>query len=333
MIIDKVRSQASQAACDPGVAVSWINLGEGVIEHYAANADRARSKWERSRAVAKSLGLREVVAISGAWLALSGYLAEDIELFKNASIESIIFSDEENYSAISRVALNVALCFHYGDETSSARAWYTRCRLAAVRDGDESTLAALMHSMAWMSVSSRRNHALMEGGRVVESDLLSITAETVRSYESLVGAKNLPAMTPLLFAQDCLLEGKYEAVIEIIDEHCAAACSQGFERLAPGLLADRAYCLASIGRLLEAKNDAMKADEMTTEGLHSDDLAVYHFRLAATFALLEITARSRHHSEKAIEARNRLTSFKKEMIDTARAIDAISANNSAFEIR
>lgn len=330
--IDKVRLYASQVAYDSGAAVCWINLAEGIIEHYSANTGKARSKWERSRAVAQSLGLREVAAIASAWLALSSYLAENIESFESRSIESIRFSDEENYSAVSRVSLNVALCFHYGDDISSARAWYTRCRLAAVRDGDEATLAALMHSMGWMSVSSKRNQVLMEGGRVAQGDLLSITAETVKSYESLVGAANLPAMTPLLVAQNCLLEGKYEVAIEIIDEHCAAACSQGFGRLAPGLLADRAYCLVSMGRSHEAKTDAMRADEMTTEELHSDDLAVFHARLAATFSLLEINAYSQAHGEKAIEAWNRLALFKRKMVNTARVVEIFSAGNSAFQI-
>lgn len=332
-VIEKVRLYASQVAYDSGAAVCWINLAEGIIEHYAANTGRARTKWERSRAVAQSLGLRQVAAISSAWLALSSYLAEDLESVKSSSIDSIIMSDEENYSAISRVSLNVALCFHYGDDISSARSWYTRCRLAAVRDGDEATLAALMHSMGWMSISSKRNQALLEGGRVSQGDLVSITAETVKSYESLVGAENLPAMTPLLFAQNCLLEGKYEVAIEIIDEHCGAACNQGFGRLAPGLLADRAYCLAVIGRSREAENDAMRAVEMATKDLHSDDLAVFHSRLAATFSLLSISTHSQLHGEKAIEAWNKLDSFKKEMIYTAKAIEAVSEGSSAFQLQ
>jgi hypothetical protein len=331
--IEKVRSHVSQVTYDSGAAVCWINLAEGIIEHYAANTRIARSKWERSRAVARSLGLREVAAISSAWLALSAYLAEDVQYFESSSVESVRLSDEENYSAISRVSLNVALCFHYGDVISSARDWYTRCRLAAVRDGDEATLAALMHSMGWMSISSKRNQALMKGGQVAQGDLLSITAETVQSYESLVGAANLPAMTPLLFAQNCLLEENYEIAIKIIDEHCAAACSQGFGRLAPGLLADRAYCLASVGRLREAENDAMRAYGMTIEELHSDDLAVFHSRLAATFSLLKINTHSQLHGEKAIEAWDKLNSFKMEMVDAARAIEVASGENPAFQFR
>ena len=332
-VIDKVRMYASQVSYDSGAAVCWINLAEGIIEHYAANTEKARTKWDRSRAVAQSLGLREVAAITSSWLALSSYLTEDLEYFRSSSIEAIRLCDNENCSAVSRVSLNVALCFHYGDDIPSARAWYTRCRLAAVRDGDEATLAALMHSMGWMSVSSKRNQALMVAERVAQSDLLSITAETVKSYESLVGAANLPAMTPLLFAQNCLLEGKYENAIGIIDEHCAAAYSQGFGRLAPGLLADRAYCLALMGRSREAETDARRADEMATEELHSDDLAVFHSRLAATFSLLGVSTRSQLHGEKAIDAWNKLAVFKREMIDVARAIEVVSASSSAFKLR
>lgn len=331
-IIDRVRIYASKVAYDSGVAVCWINLAEGIIEHYAANNEKARTKWERSRAVAQSLGLREVAAISSAWMSLSSYLAEELENFKNSSIDSITFADEKNYSAVSRISLNIALCFHYVDDIPSARSWYTRCRLAAVRDGDEATLAALMHDMGWMSVSSRRNQALMGGGVVERGDLLSMKAETVNSYESLVGAESLPAMTPLLVAQDFLLVGKYEHTIELIDEHCAGACSQGFERLAPGLLADRAYCLAYIGRLREAEADALRAEAILSKELHSDDLAVFHSRMANTFSLLKITERARLHSEKATEAWRRLASFKRQMMNVTREIEMIAESNSAFRL-
>lgn len=332
-IIRKVRSSTIREIENSPAVVCWINLAEGVISHYQATTSEARLKFERSRAVAKSLGIRRVAAISSSWLALSNYLSEELKSFVNNSIEAINMVDDENYSAISRLSLNTALCFHYGGEVGSAGNWYQRCRLAAVADGDEATLAALIHSMAWMSVSTKRNEQLLGGVEGVRHPLLLTTAETVESYELLVGAANVPAMTPLLLAQDRILCGDLEGAIALIDEHTDAACDQGFGRLAPGLLADRAHCLAMLGRTAEARLDAIRASELPREHLHGDDLAVLHSRLTSTFSILGMSTIAEFHRTKASEAWVKLDIFRREMVVAARTVEDALASNSVFQIK
>lgn len=332
-IIRKVRSSTTQVMTSSPAVVCWINLAEGVINHYEAATSEARLKFERSRAVAKSLGIRRVGEISSSWLAFSDYLSEQLKSLTDNSIDVIESVDDENYSAISRLSLNTALCFHYGGEVGAASDWYRRCRLAAVADGDEATLAALIHSMAWMSVSTKRNERLRGVAESARSPLLLTTAETVESYELLVGAENVPAMTPLLRAQDRILNGDPGGAIGLIDDHIDAACDQGFGRLAPGLLADRAHCLATLGHTADAKLDAIRASELPREHLHGDDLAVLHSRLASTFSMLDMDELGDFHRARASEAWEKLDIFKGEMVAAAKVIEDASASNSAFRIK
>lgn len=312
-LVGELRRSLSGNESSSGAAVCWINLAEGVVCHYSGRISDARTKWLRTRAVAESLGLRDVSAIASAWLAHSYYLSEQLEQLGSSSIHALERADQENYSAISRLSLNLALCFHYTGQLPAARKWYTQARIAAVNDGDEATLAALIHSMAWMSLSSSRTTSLIGSAPQQQADLLMVKAETVESYETLVEATNFPALTPLLLAQEGIVSGNYSAAIELIDRYFDDAREHGFERLSPGLMADRAFCLLHMDQLPEAEAAARQAHQLSREALHSDDLVMLHSVLLEVFARLKETSLADHHREGLAIACERLKRFKADM--------------------
>jgi tetratricopeptide (TPR) repeat protein len=314
-LVDELRMTLLEGDWNLGQAVCWINIAEGIVCHYDARTSDSRLKWLRSRAIAESLEARDAAALASAWLALSYYLSEELDLLATNSIDSIRRTDSGNYSAISRFSLNIALCYHYIGQVDVARKWYTNSRLAAVSDGDEATLAALIHSMAWMSVSSARTALLSDVTSCEQKDLLVVKAETVESYEMLVGARSFPALTPLLRAHESIIHGQHSSAINIIDEHLVAAGKQGFERLSPGLLADRAHCLLRLGRLSEAEASARQAHQLSRALLHSDDRAVLHSTLSGVFGELEISSLADHHRQEASVAYEGLRAFRLEMAD------------------
>lgn len=315
-----------------GDAIYWINVAEGIALHYDARIPESRSKWLRGRAVAESLGLRDVSAIASAWLFFSHYLSEQMELAIENGINAIEATESGNYSAISRVSLTIALCLHYVDKIASAREWYTRCRLAAVNDGDEATLAALMHSMAWMNVSKARYSDLIEGMSANERDLVSISSQTVESYEALIEARSLPALTLLLRAQDCITKADYSVAIKLIDENFPNASDQGYERLGPGLLADRALCLVRLGEMDEAKAVAMRAHACPCDVLHSDDLVIFHSTLQKTFEILQLNSLAESHRERLSAALKRLVEFRMKMSLAVSALMDVALKNKAYSL-
>jgi hypothetical protein len=329
-LVDELRRSLLERDQESADAVCWINIAEGIVYHYDARTSDARSKWLRSRAIAESLGLRNTSAIASAWLALSYYLSEQVDLLASSSIDSINRTDGGNYSAISRLSLNIALCHHYIGQVGAARKWYTHSRIAAVNDGDEATLAALIHSMAWMSVSSARNAAQADDAVHDQKDLLLVKAETVESYELLVGATSFPALTPLLRAHESIANGQHSIAIEIIDEYLTAVGEQGFERLSPGLLADRAHCLLCLGRVAEAEASAMQAHQLPRAMLHSDDRAILHTTLGSVFRELGFSSLADHHREEAAIAYESLRHFKREMVNALERIADEVRNSVAY---
>lgn len=327
----ELRRSLLNSESSAGEAICWINLAEGIILHYNSKTLESRAKWERGRALAESLGSRQLHAIAGAWFAFSYYLSEQPVMLVRYGISAIDRTEIGNYSAISRISLTIALCLHFVGDASAAQKWYTRCRLAAVNEGDEASLAALIHSMAWMRASTERVHQITDDRRTTE-ELVLIKSETVESYERLVGAKNLPALTPLLSAQEQILEGNYSAAIALIGMHITDAGKQGFGRLAPGLLADQAYCLANLGMSAEAEVVANHARQQSCEDLHSDDLVILHSTLQKTFSVLRNDELAEHHSKAMLNAIKKLRSFREELIGAAKELVGHATANQAYDL-
>lgn len=327
----EVRQSQQKASSTSGRAICWINLAEGIVRHYEGDVDAARSKFQRARAVAESLASRDICAVASAWLAFSYYLSEQLGPMLESGIAAIKKTDAANYSAISRQSLTIALCRHYIGEPVLARDWYTKTRLAALNDGDEATIAALIHSMAWMRVSTMRSRSdrALEG-MVAESDLLIVKAESVQSYEELVEAKSLPNLTPLLQAQELLVESHFEAALALLDEYAVELRSQGFQRLEIGLQADRAYCLAKLGRAADATRIAQQVCDSKNDTLHSDDLFIFHSTLQKTFHQLSSATECRKHEGEAAAAFEKMVRFKGQMKMVVNDMIEEARNNSAY---
>lgn len=301
-----------------GEVLGWVNYAEGLVEHYAGRTDASREKWVRARAIALSIGSSEVSALASAWLAFSAYLSEDLDGMEREARAAISAGCTDFPSAGARLTLTLALCFHYCGRIDEAKANYRKCRLAVSVSGDEVELAALIHDMAWMSTLGKRNAALVSHGEPAPIATISTSPETAISFEELVGASTIPSLSPLLVAQDLMLNERWGEAMSLISENTNASSEEGFSRLVPGLLADRAYCNLKIGNRQGAEADAHQAVELVRfTPMHGDDLAAFHSRLATVFDMLELSKEASHHSQLAELAWKRVYEFRAKMLEIA----------------
>lgn len=328
----EVRKYQLKSPAATGQALCWINLAEGIMHHYEGRVDTARAKLQRAQAMAESLGLHDVCAIANAWLVFSYYLSEQLGPMLEYGMAAIRRTDLQNFSAVSRLSLTIALCLHYIGDLTLARSWYTKARLAALNDGDEATIAALIHSMAWMRVSTlRAKSGLVAESLSDEQDLLIVKAESVQNYEQLVGARSLPNLTPLLQAQEFIINGDFQAALDLIDEYAVGLDSQGFQRLEAGLQADRAYCLAKLGRSADAIRTAQQARDSRSDILHGDDLLLFHSTLQKTFQHLSIATESGEHEGESFKAFKQMLHFKEEMRVVVNTMLNYACENAAYK--
>lgn len=298
-IVHRVRSEGQHLK--NGTIGAWLNFAEGMQFHSAGNASEAKLKWQRCLAIARSANANEVVARVSAWLAFVDYTNLSISSLISNTREALSVLADDNLEAIARTNLTAAQVFHLCGDYESARLFYEKSRTACLGYCDDVMLAALIHNMAWLRVSARRNQTLQGLETKDDGFLVEAAAESTSSYEKLIDSKGLDVMTPLLGAQVDIMFGRYAVAIEKIGAKLKDLQSQGLSRLSGVLIADCAYCRAQIGDIEGAKNDAIVALESISAIDHVDDLAVLFTRVSTVFKLTGDLEKSTECIERAKE--------------------------------
>ena len=147
----------------PNVEVSaWVSLVESLLSYFGDMGPASIDKMRRARALSQAAGLTQLQALTSSWLAQMDYLRLDIaSLSKNLSA-ALTLAQEGNHPAQARSALVMAQALHTAKRLDLALPWYERARKHATEDGDDATVSALMHNMAWIRTTNMRN-ALLTG--------------------------------------------------------------------------------------------------------------------------------------------------------------------------
>ncbi len=287
----------------PNVAISaWMNLVEGLAGHFGDMDPGARDKILRAHALSSAAGLLPMQALSAAWLAHFDYLNVNVELMTLHILEALRFSTNENYGAKSRVFLVVAQSYHLSGHLDIALTWYAKVRDSALSDGDDATISALMHNMAWLKSHELRRRCFLEQDEAASTRHALLSAESTGNFDNLIGAVSLGLLVPLLKAQILSVSGKESEALEIYEQYLIPASGKGMRRLQADLLADIAWCRLKLDQRERSRQDARAAALAINPFGHFDDQALAHSRLAQTFLALGDFEASVYHQELAFDA-------------------------------
>lgn len=231
--------------------------------------------------------------------------------------EALHVAGLKNHSARSRANLVGAQALHVAGRTDLAHAWYSRAREHAIADGDDATISALMHNMAWLRMLCMRQLVLTGKGDPGAGHHAMMNAESNANFDEMVGDSSWSELKPILRAQISSLLGDPVAALALYQEHLVEAIKVA--RLQAYLLADKAWCQAQIGDIAEARDTAQAAIHCLTAETHVDDRAAAHSRLAQIFSLTGDT--SLQESQQAL-AENEWASHR---TNQAKAIELLSA--------
>jgi hypothetical protein len=298
--IDLARGQLQeiqrQFAAQPHVAVSgWVALAEGQLDHYTSLAATAHDRFRRAHAYAAAAGLTALQALAAAWLAHSEDVRNHRERMAALCAEAWGLAAADHHGARWRAALTVAGAYHFAGEFERAQPWYAAARRHAQADGDEVALSALMYNQTALRAMEVRFAAAFDPSPAGPSGAV-LGAESTRQFDAVIGLKSLDWLVPLLRAQLLVLEAKHAQALALFDEHAPRSEAAWRARMEPGLLADRAWCLAQLDRLDEARAQAELAAAMAdTAACDVDDRALAHARLAQLFGTLGEGALAERH--------------------------------------
>jgi hypothetical protein len=302
--IDSAREeiQAVHALFDrqPHVEVSaWLSLAEGFLAYFTNLSDTARDKFQRAHALSRASGLAHLQALSAAWLAHMAYTRFDLAAMGAHLAEALSTAIPGQNNARARACLVAGTAYHYAERLDLAQIWYAKARVAAGQDGDEATLSALAHNMAW----HRGNHAMQAavfGGDVGDQARhAQAGAEASGNFDQWMGTSSLDALVPMLCAVVASAQGRHADALALYEKHLDDAQRQGLGRMRGNFLIDMAWCHWHVGQADVAERLAEEGMAALDIGMHVDDRSVAHGRLAQLRGLMGQADVAADHAQQA----------------------------------
>jgi hypothetical protein len=296
----------TQLAWQPNPALrAWLALAEGLLGYYSALGRGAQAAIEQAYLLARgSPALIRLHALAAAWLANMAFVNDDMPRMAALVREALDAAPPEQHGARARAALVVGYAYHFAAANARAQPWYEASRRHAIADGDETHLSALMHNQAWMRASQARLALFFDAGNgrgAEQADAVAhalMGAESIGHYDAGVGTASLGSLVPMLRAQVLTAQGRWRDALDLFDMHFDAALGEGLQRLAPGLLADRAWCEWHSGQPRKATALAAAAEQALLQPCDTDDRAMASARLAQVReALGDAVAAQRLHGD------------------------------------
>ena len=287
----------------PNVAISsWVNLVEGLIGHFSDMDPAARDKVLRAHALSTAAGLTSMRALSAAWLANMDYCRLDVLAMSEHVRESFRLSISTQDESRSRACMVVAQALHLSGKYTQSVTWYQRVRLHANRIGDDATLGAVLHNMAWLHMATMRQEKFTGAVNSTATSFALVSAESTKNFDEIFGVRTLPSLVPILRAQVLSLRGQVEEALFLYEAHLTDSYYRGATRFRANLLADQAWCQISMGDHAGALKNAAAAVSSLCIEVQVDDLAAAHTRLSQVFWALGNANDAEYHSFLAAKA-------------------------------
>ena len=306
-------------ARSPNVEVSaWLSLAEGLLIHFSNMGELARDKIHRAYALSSAADLTQMKALSAAWLANMDYLLGDMAGMARYVEQALELALKTNHSTLSRANLVVAHAYHLSGRLDLAKPWYARAHEHATAEGDDATIGALMHNMAWLRAANLRQETLCGTASSPNGEHALVSVESTLQFDSLFGATSLDASAQVLRAQILAVKGRFEEALMAYEEYLLPAIQQGMSGMHANLLSDKAWCRLNLGQSQAAYVDAKTAESLVNSGDLFDDRASTHSRLAQVFAAFGDSDSATRHDDLAKEAwkgHERLQRYAVELLD------------------
>lgn len=302
-VIDELNAQL---AWQPNTALrAWLALAEGLHGHYSALGRGAQTGIEQAYMLAQGLGgHKRLHALAAAWLANMAFANDDMPRMAALVREALDAARPEHHGARARAALVAGYAYHFAGNSAHAQPWYEASRRHAIADGDETHLSALMHNQAWMRASQARLALLFgdAGDQAASAEAVAhalMGAESIGHYDAGVGTASLGSLVPMLRAQVLTAQARWPEALDLFAIHFDAALEDGLTRLAPCLLADRAWCEWHAGNARKAQVLAAAAEQALAQPCDTDDRAMACARLAQVYEASGDRAAAARHRETA----------------------------------
>ena len=266
-----------------GRVMALVMLAEGLALHFEQLSSGAIDRVTRAQLIATAIGDQELIAITSAW---RGHLEFEESAFApaiNSIGQALLSASDDDHATRARCAIVLFNAFALCGDTTSSQRWFLRGRDHALKEGDQASLDALLHSRAAFGVA--RIWIQQCEGSATETSLgrARIELESARNLQALAHIEAHSNYIKLCDARLAMVEGQFRGAAGILADLIGQGpfphghFSPDFASLA------LAFCQCKFGDLDAALSTFKDAKREALVELDVDD------RLCVAWMLLELT--------------------------------------------
>jgi tetratricopeptide (TPR) repeat protein len=264
---------------------AWASLADGLVEYFAEASFAPRTKLLRAQALAASGNLAEVDGLSSAWLAQLSFSSHQVSQMEENLRRALAVAPTYR-PARARAALVAAQALHFASGFEAAIEWYRAARLDGIEVGDELTINAVVHNMAWHRLYAFRQHILRDGGEASQDAFVGLSGESYRNYDEFLGVTTFDQMEPMFQAEYFALVGRPGDALTVWRDSLSDLAPDARDRWQSHMLACYGWCKAATGDIVGASETAAQAQATITDKVQVDDLAASYSYLARLYSLV-----------------------------------------------
>lgn len=199
-----------------GRVTAFIMLAEGLVLHYEQLGIGALDRIARAQLIGKAIRDSEVVALSSAWLAHLQFESSKFDLAARSIKLALESAADENHSAGVRCAVVLFNAFALCGERKASQHWFMLGRDHALKDGDQASIDALLHSRAAFGVAWIRSQRCKSAIDVPALSLARAEIASARNLQHLARVEAHSNYIDLCDARLAIVEGRYQSAKELL---------------------------------------------------------------------------------------------------------------------
>lgn len=285
---------------DPQLS-GWIIFAEGLVEHFhTLDNSKSKEKFSRSLLLGQMAKDNELIGAASAWMAFCEMIAGDIQAAIDHVVTAFECSAPDFGEARGRASMVLADTYNWAGDTKAAKAWYKEARNHAIRDGDIAMQNVMLFNFATFNVANLTLADCVTPVKTGDLGHIHLEVASANNLNAALGIQTLSSLGPTMLAELNVVQRKWQEAIVLFNSNIEKIANDGQARIVPKLVAQRAWCKANSGDLTGARDDIRLAMSKITDCSDVDDLAVLHFRAAATGKILEDQALEIEHEQQAV---------------------------------
>jgi len=232
---------------------AWIMLAEGLLHLYERLSPLALDRVMRSQALGLNVNDRTIVALASAWKAHLEFETSNFAMMIKSLQTSLSNARACDHDANTRTAMVICDSFLICGDGKAAQDWFLCSRDHALKDGDDSSIEALLYNRAAFSMARLRAANCLEP---IDQEQLALVRLGISSDTNLQGLIGIGAFTNFIHLCDArllILEKKFERAIDSLEtiRNREPFADYNFNQSFVDL--EIAFCLARLGKIDESR--------------------------------------------------------------------------------